>query len=69
MVDRITWLEQEIKAMEDHMYIQSMANDFYNTKGDYKKDKKYLEDLQRQLNNLMEEENNKNVIPFVGKVK
>lgn len=69
MVDRITWLEQEIKAMEDHMYIQSMTNDFYNTKGTYKQDKQHLDDLKRQLMDLMEEENNRNVIPFVSKHK
>ena len=64
MNDRIEDLQREIKAMEDEMYRQEMANDYYYTKGSYTEDKHFLTLLKRELQELIIEENSKNVIPF-----
>ena len=63
-MDRITELERDIKITEDYMYMKSMGNDFYYTKGSYTEDKKYLAELKKELQMLLD---NENVIPFYSK--
>jgi len=41
-----------------------MGNDFYYTKGSYTEDKKYLAELKKELQMLLD---NENVIPFYSK--
>lgn len=68
----IAWLRTEIQSMREHMDREHMdreelANDYYYTRGSYNTDKRYLESLEKELNDLLAM--GENVIPFAPKQK
>lgn len=63
----IAWLREEIRSMREHMDREELANDYYYTRGSYNTDKRYVESLERELNELLSMADN--VIPFAPKQK
>lgn len=53
--DRITYLENEIQSQKDAISRKESADDFYHTKGTYKEDKKYLDDLHKSVESVNNE--------------
>lgn len=50
--ERVKYLQEQIVALKEHIWLQEQSNDFYYTRGTYTQDSRQLREYEQELKQL-----------------